>query len=92
MSDWQAGDLALCVRFSPNHPPSVAPGSMHTVEEVWWAIDADNLAEEDIALTFVGVPLMDGCAYWSGNFTKITPGHTIEGSEVDQREPWKVGV
>lgn len=94
MSDWRAGDLALCVRFHPMYPPEVQPGAIHQVEYVWHGSeDCENPEHIDTALDLTGIERMDGdIAYWARSFVKITPGHTITGSEVDQREPWKVGV
>jgi hypothetical protein len=65
---------------------------MHQVEYVWHGLqDAWEPEHIDTALDLTSVPRLAGdLAYWAGSFVKITPGHQIEGCEVDQRNPWKV--
>lgn len=92
MSDWQAGDLALCLEQSGYQDSETGvltdgpkAGSINTVAEVQ-SIPFDGMPV--IALGFKEWPR----CFHHLSFRKITPGHTITGSEVDQREPWKVGV
>jgi len=93
VSDWQAGDLALCVRGGVK----TRTGAIYCVKYVklprektfeggvWWINNCG-----DIELRFTGMTDVPGI--WAGarRFVKITPGHKIEGSEVDQKQPWKV--
>lgn len=74
-SDWESGDLALCVGTHPMYPPAVQPGAILTVEYVWpGSSDVSNPSHVDTALDFVGVERMPGDAsFWQGNFRKIHP-------------------
>jgi hypothetical protein len=92
MTEWKQGDIALCVIKHPKYPKEVSTGSIHIVENVWDdCVDADDPSFISAALDLVGIPRMDGdLSYWAGSFRKISPGHEIKGSEVDQRNPWKL--
>lgn len=95
--DWKKGDMALCIGAHPMYPPEVQPGSFHTVEMVWRGIPcSDDLTIFDMAFDLVGIARVppDNC-YWHGHFVKVTPGHEVEGKEVEhekfkQGNPWKV--
>lgn len=95
MSDWQAGDDGICITQKPwsysgsaNSTDGPSCGQKVKVRRVGWFSKLDR----DV-LWLEGWP---GDAFNSAfdarNFVKITPGHKITGSEVDQKQPWKVGV
>ena len=86
MSGWQVGDMALCVRKvgpAATLRTGIRQGGVYAVEAVVLASDGR------LGLRFGGVRhhsrLRAAPAY---GFVKITPGHQIEGSEVDQRDLW----
>ena len=80
MSDWQAGDLALCV--NDQDAPLLRKGRIYTVRIVGSIGDATGLA----LIETEKVKPTGG--FYASRFVKITPGHKITGSEVDQKEPW----
>ena len=95
MSDWQAGDDGICIKLGPwTYTESGAEANGPTcgqkvkVRRVEWC-----QGHQVEVLWLEGWPGDDDHdSFFASNFVKITPGHTVEGSEVDQREPWKVGV
>lgn len=85
MTDWQVGDLALCVVPSYKGPNVTRPGHLYTVDEVF-----TNQAVLCLCLGFVGVPTRKPGVYYghrASRFVKITPGAKIEGVEVERRVP-----
>jgi len=86
MTGWQVGDMALCVRKvgpAATLRTGIRQGGVYTVEAVVLAPDGRT------GLRFVGVKHASRLrAAPAFGFVKITPGHQIEGSEVDQRNPW----
>ncbi|MDR6511497.1 hypothetical protein J2792_002369 [Novosphingobium capsulatum] len=87
MSDWQPGDLALCIDGS-DHPnlgaSPVKSGSIHTVEGV-----IETRSGIGLFLVGVSVPSITG-ACRASRFVKITPGTEIKGREVEKHRPVKV--
>jgi hypothetical protein len=76
MSDWQVGDLALCVSRHDAYPAIVQPGRSFVVLGVWRDIPAvGDPSDLGIALTFRGVPRMDDgeSGYDAARFRKILP-------------------
>lgn len=92
MSDWQPGDLALCVGLDPRSTFVChwrpLPGSVCTVVEV-----VESLDEGDNA--FCGLNFAEDqtpnplAAFDAAFFRKITPGAKIEGIEEPRRLPVK---
>ena len=87
MSDWQAGDLAMRVsnvRPSVEKRTGLRQGGLYTVSNV---VEYQGIQ----GLQLIGCVFKGRLeAVRASRFVKITPGHKIEGSEVDQKEPWKV--
>jgi len=97
MADWSPGDLALCVRSGEFYCECgvLHGGNMHLrkgrkfeVKAVTIASRHEQFRAEDCECQVLRFSITNGHV---GRFVKITPGHQIEGSEVDQRNPWKVG-
>ena len=89
MSDWQAGDIALCVGAIKRRHLN---GCVFTVKSTWVG-PHEVTSEPTLGLRFVDLPLPHNLGAWCAHhFVKITPGHKITGSEVDQKEPWGMGV
>lgn len=91
--DWKRGDLALCVntdgwavRGNKSSMAGPKAGQVNEVSAVWMHCFPEGDIE---ALQFPAWP--EG-SFASENFVKVTPGHKIEGSEVDQKDPWKVSA
>lgn len=93
MSDWQVGDLALCVapwgNWTESEPFDPQPGSVNTVCGV---ISPDPTANSGVSLWFVGVPSCD--SYDAGQFRKIRP-HTPDAEDAEtisllNRQPFVV--
>jgi hypothetical protein len=87
--DWQAGDLALCVRggyISGPPGPSPVAGAVYsvtgvTMENFW---ESDGSDTEDVALWFEDAPPNergDKC-WWAGRFRKIRP-HTPDAEDIE---------
>lgn len=76
MSDWQIGDLALCIKGYSLCKPPLVTGSIYTVRDVFWGVDA---TEECEALELDGMPIIidEQGEQWDGHesyrFTKVTP-------------------
>lgn len=68
MSDWQVGDLALCMRgvIPKNGDPVIAPGSLHTVKSV-------TQGRTKRGLLLLGVPTRNPFGYAAYRFIKVTP-------------------
>ncbi len=87
MSNWQAGDLALCVRSVKPEATArtgIRQGGLYTVENVVIVPDGR------VGLRFKGFTAGGKFkAFTAWGFRKITPGHEIEGVEVEKkiREP-----
>jgi len=93
MGDWVPGDLALCVRGGPITGGDAAPVAGRKYQVISTRIMLWTDCTTSLGLILAGAPLnKTGIPiWWHERFVKITPGHQIEGSEVDQRNPWKVG-
>jgi len=95
MGDWQPGDLALCVRGEASQEPTAQAISGHKKARRGGVYKVEQfllVAELYPALVLEGHHSAHSSRAWCAScFVKITPGHKIEGSEVDQRNPWKVG-
>lgn len=87
MSDWQVGDLALCVRLAPERGPFLfgepEPGRAYEVLGVSLVHFADDSI--DIGLTLDGAPDCTdefhdpaGPTWWHGRFVKVTPQEADE--------------
>jgi len=95
MSDWQAGDLALCVNDGVLHCGHGKHDASRSVKS-GAVIRVDGIGKSSV-LAGYGDCDCDVLIFGSGQglsmrFVKITPGHKTTGSEVDQKQPWKVGV
>ena len=75
MSDWQAGDLALCVKSSH----TIESGSLNTVSDVVVAGPEWGQYEGAVGLFMEGrqAQSLTG-AYRSDQFVKVTPNHDAE--------------
>lgn len=94
MSDWEPGDLALCIKVTHDILPGIATdlrvGALYTVTIVG---RPQKRIKGERALGLKEVqPWIPGRGYPETLFVKITPEHKIEGSEVDQKDPWKVSA
>lgn len=98
MSDWQPGDLALCVNDSPLDCGHVLHDAAFSARK-GTKIEVEGV---DTVQRLTGYPECD-CEvliFSAGSglaqrFVKITPGHEVEGSGVErekfkQGNPWKV--
>lgn len=89
MADWQAGDLALCVRRVHSRASAqtgVRQGVVYLVTSVVMAPDGR------IGLRLAGCaarPYAKLRAFPASGFVKITPGTEIEGFEEPRRVPVK---
>lgn len=91
--DWKPGDIGMCVNDGPLHcghglhdaKNSVKRGAIVTVTDVSTtrAIVGYGRCTCECIIFGAGAGL-------SKRFVKVSPGHKIEGSEVDQKEPWLV--
>lgn len=81
MSDWQVGDLALCVKSDPQNPMKM--GGIYTVSAVLPETDEywPGLLLQGLRAPYRSRSWRQSC------FRKITPGHKIEGFEEPRRIP-----
>lgn len=94
MSDWQPGDLALCVQGGVRDPTAAKPEGWPVAGKIYTVSHA-ALYQFKRGL-FLGLFLVDGPknasgkSIWNaGRFRKITPGADIEGIEEPRRIPVK---
>lgn len=90
MSDWQPGDLALCVKQGPwmqrfsNGGEAPCAGPM--AGDVCLVVDVVVSLFGDLGLFFAEWPDYSlGGQYRAERFVKITPGADIEGIEAEKR-------
>ncbi len=93
---WKRGDQALCINsdgwyarggVTTNSGPTA--GQVFTVTGIWYHCFPEEQIE---ALTFASWP---HDSFDSRNFVKVSPGHQIEGDEIEREaftkgNPWKV--
>jgi hypothetical protein len=84
MTDWQAGDLALCVRKLED---ADSRGKVFLVLQVVPVPGGWLEGEDGPGLILRGVDHTQWCGSWHGNFRRITPDCEIEGIEVERRVP-----
>ena len=94
MTDWQPGDLALCVKggkitsleCEPPLDGFPAAGSIYTVKRAGTYTFGTGTK---LALWFTNAPRnSSGDRVWSAErFVKVTPGADIEGVEVERKAP-----
>jgi len=81
--NWQAGDLALCVRRDNRWPVQVQPGGVFTVECVWDDVPHTDTGILGPCLDFVGVERWgDENAFRTSAFRKIRP-HTPDAEDAE---------
>jgi hypothetical protein len=83
MSDWQPGDLALCVSRHESWPDYVQVGRVYIVEHVWH--DSLNLLTGDLGtcLDLIGCERFgDNSAYGAFRFIKVS-GHTPDAEDAE---------
>ena len=75
MSDWQVGDLAVCVSLHRDFPPIIRVGNVYRVEWVTPELLNMETGTIGVGLDFEGVPRMDDgtCSYDPCRFRKVTP-------------------
>lgn len=73
MSDWQVGDLAVCVAPIVEDPIEVARGDILSVEGVWPDVPHAVTLVMGCCLDFAGIERLDGgeAAYCAERFRKI---------------------
>lgn len=85
MSDWQVGDLALCVGSKRG-----LNGRVFTVRETWTGPLGSDPSVIALGLRFYNFPDPSNKGAWNAKaFRKITPGADIEGVEEPRRLPVK---
>lgn len=98
MSDWQPGDLALCVRGGDLDPEYAWPtvdrfpeaGRVYLVHGV--VMENFSTVGHSMGLILPDAPPnVRGNHVWcAGRFVKVTPGAEIEGKEVEAKRPVEV--
>jgi hypothetical protein len=94
VSDWQPGDLALCVKGGQLVPAVIrtdypAAGRVYTVAAVGLGF---FLTGKQLALWLSSDAPVNTCGerVWTASrFVKVTPGADIKGIEVERRVPVK---
>ena len=96
MTDWQPGDLALCVRGGillktylhplPAYPES---GKLYNVVDIDFQEFTYTQDKKVVALVFSDAPVNRcGTKTWAAaRFVKVTPDADIEGKEVERKVP-----
>lgn len=98
MTDWQPGDLALCVKggrivssplLRPPLPEYPNTGKIYTVDGVSVDKFIQVPGESVLALHFTDAPTNRcGKRVWAAErFVKVTPGADIKGVEVERKAP-----